>query len=325
MRVLLAGASGTLGIPLTRGLIERGHHVLGLTRHPAGAQALSTIGATPIVADALDRDALLRALDGRAADAIVNELTALKKAPARHSGMALTNRLRIEGSANLLAAADLTGATRFVTQSIIFGYGYRDHGSTVLTEGDPFGEPAGTKTDPHVAAMRSAEEQALTAPEGIALRYGVLYGGDGGQLQALLARRRVPVANGGLLGWVHHHDAATATIAAIERGVAGEAYNVVDDQPASWREMITAMADAFDAPRPWAVPGWLMRLAAPYLASFAVDTSMRVSNEKAKRQLGWRPAFATYPHGVVAMASAARPDGARSASSLVNESKRGHA
>ena len=67
-----------------------------------------------------------------------------------------------------------------------------------------------------------------------------------------------------------------------------------------------------------------MRLAAPYLASFAVDTSMRVSNEKAKRQLGWRPAFATYRHGVVAMASAARP-GARSASSLVNEAKRGHA
>ena len=68
-----------------------------------------------------------------------------------------------------------------------------------------------------------------------------------------------------------------------------------------------------------------MRLAAPYLASFAVDTSMRVSNEKAKRQLGWRPTFETYRHGVAAMASAARPDGARSASSLRNEAKRGHA
>lgn len=315
MRVLLAGASGAIGIPLTRGLIERGHHVLGLTRHPAGAQALSTIGATPIVADALDRDALLRALDGQAADAIVNQLTALKKAPARHSGMALTNRLRVEGSANLLVAADLVGATRFVTQSIIFGYGYRDHGGAVLTEADTFGEAAGTGTDPHVAAMRSAEEQAFSAPEGIAVRYGLLYGGDGGQLQALLARRGVPVADGGLLGWVHHDDAAKATIAALERGRAGEAYNVVDDRPATWREVITAMADAYGAPRPWAVPGWLMRLAAPYLASFAVDTSMRVSNEKANRQMGWRPTFATYRHGVAAMASAARPDGARSASS----------
>ena len=114
-----------------------------------------------------------------------------------------------------------------------------------MTEADSFGEPAGTKTDPHVAAMQSAEEQAFSAPEGIALRYGLLYGGDGGQLQALLAKRGVPVVEGGLLGWVHHDDAAKATITAIERGRAGEAYNVVDDRPATWREMITAMADAF--------------------------------------------------------------------------------
>jgi nucleoside-diphosphate-sugar epimerase len=128
------------------------------------------------------------------ADAVVHELTALRTAPTRHSGMALTDRLRTEGSTILLAAAEVLGAKRFLTQSIIFGYGYYDHGDQVVTEDDQFGNPAGNAGDPHIRAMRSAEEQAFTTPEGIALRYGLLYGGDAAQMRALLAKRRLPVA-----------------------------------------------------------------------------------------------------------------------------------
>ena len=253
-----------------------------------------------MVADALDRDGLLRAVDGLSADAIINELTALRKPPTQHSGMALTNRLRIEGTANLLAAATVLGSTRFVTQSIVFGYGYRDHGAAVLTEDAPFGRPDGTRSDPHLAAMLSTEQQAFSAPEGIALRYGLFYGGNVEEMRPLLAKRGVPVVDGGVLGWVHHEDAAAATVAALEHGRAGQAYNIVDDLPASWREVFTAMADALGAPRPRSVPGWLLRLLAPYVASFAC-LSMRVSNAKAKRELGWAPAFATYREGVEAM------------------------
>ena len=134
--------------------------------------------------------------------------------------------------------------------------------------------------------MRSAEQQTFTAPEGIALRYGLLYGGDAEQMRAPLAKRGVPVASGGVLGWVHHLDAVAATVAALEHGRAGQAYNVVDDQPASWREVYTAMAAAFGAPPPRRLPGWLFRLTAPYVASFVVGTSMRLSNAKAKAELG---------------------------------------
>ena len=109
MKVLLAGATGAIGVPLTRMLIQRRHEVLGLARNPARAASLEAMGATPLVADALDRDSLLRAVRGRAADAIVDELTALKKPPYHHGGMAMTNRLRIEGSANLVAAAHALG------------------------------------------------------------------------------------------------------------------------------------------------------------------------------------------------------------------------
>jgi nucleoside-diphosphate-sugar epimerase len=301
MRVLLAGATGALGVPLTRQLLEHGHEVLGLARHPASAERLTALGARPVTADALDRDDLLRAVQGLSADAVIHELTALRKPPRSHRGMTLTNRLRTEGTAHLLAAAEVLGAGRFLTQSIIFGYGYRNHGDRILTEQDPFGKPAGNRCDPHVAAMLSTEQQAFSAPHGMALRYGLLYGGDARQMEERLARRRLPVAHGGVLGWVHHEDAAAATVAALEHGEAGQAYNIVDDQPASWDQVFTEMAEKLGTPPPRSLPGWVLRMAAPYVASFVVGTSMRVSNAKAKRELGWHPRFPTYPDGIRAM------------------------
>src|SRR4051794_4182913 len=132
MKVLLAGATGAIGTRITRQLVAHGHKVYGLTRDSGKAPALEQLGAQPVVADALNRDSLLRAVDGLAADAIVHELTALRSAPTRHSGMVTTDRLRGEGTTNLLEAAHSLGATVFVTQSIVLGYGYRDHGDKLL-------------------------------------------------------------------------------------------------------------------------------------------------------------------------------------------------
>jgi nucleoside-diphosphate-sugar epimerase len=306
MKVLLAGASGALGVPIARHLIQHGHDVLGLIRDPEGADRLFELGVTPVIADALDRDAMLRALEGQSADAVIHELTALRKPPVRHSGMALTDRLRDTGTANLLAAAEQLGARRFLTQSFILGYGYRDHGEQLLSEEAPFGVRQGDACDAHLDAMRSTEQQAFSAPEGIALRYGLLYGGDGEQMRTQLASRKVPVANGGTLGWIHHEDAAAATVAALEHGRGGQAYNLVDDRPATWEEVFTAMARAFGAPPPRQLPRWLFRLVAPYVATFAVDTAMRVSPAKAHAELNWRPVFPTYVEGIADMVSIGR-------------------
>jgi nucleoside-diphosphate-sugar epimerase len=306
MKILLAGASGAIGTPLVRQLISHGHRVLGLTHARSGADKIAAVGAKPVLADALDRDSLLRAVDGLCADAVIHELTALRKPPLRHSGMGITDRLRTQGTTNLLAAAEVLGAQRFVTQSFICGYGYYDHGDRIVTEQEPFGRPAGNNCDPHIAAMRSAEQQAFTAPEGIAVRYGLLYGGNVHEMRALLVKRAVPVARGGLLGWVHHDDAAAATVAALEHGHAGEAYNIVDDKPACWEEVITEMAAAVGARPPRRLPGWLLRLAAPYVASFVVGTSMRTSNAKAKTELGWYPNFRTFHEGIQAMVTRAQ-------------------
>ncbi|GAA4579811.1 hypothetical protein GCM10023176_58300 [Micromonospora coerulea] len=150
--------------------------------------------------------------------------------------------------------------------------------------------------------MRSTEQQAFTAPHGIALRYGMFYGGDTARIRPQLMKRRLPVADGGLLPWVHVEDAAAATVAALEQGRAGQAYNVADDEPATFAQVFTAMARSFGAPPPRRLPAWPLRLAAPLVVAFAMDTNLRVSTAKAQTELGWRPAYPSYREGVVAMA-----------------------
>src|SRR5215207_4557226 len=170
MKVLIAGGTGALGIPIVEQLIEAGHSVTGLTRTRLGAEHLQQLGARAVIADAMERDALLRAIDGHEADAVVHQMTALKKAPVGKRDLDATNRLRVAGTSHLVDAARVVGARRFVTQSIVFGYGYRDHGDTVLTEESPFGMTDGRLFDPAVAAMASTEQQAFEADgiEGIA-------------------------------------------------------------------------------------------------------------------------------------------------------------
>ena len=211
MKVLIAGGTGALGIPIVEQLIEAGHSVTGLTRTRLGAEHLQQLGARAVIADAMERDALLRAIDGHEADAVVHQMTALKKAPVGKRDLDATNRLRVAGTSHLVDAARVVGARRFVTQSIVFGYGYRDHGDTVLTEESPFGMTDGRLFDPAVAAMASTEQQAFEADgiEGIALRYGLLYGDDAAAVERMLRRRSLPVArHGGELAFVHHRDAA---------------------------------------------------------------------------------------------------------------------
>jgi nucleoside-diphosphate-sugar epimerase len=302
MKVLVAGSTGAIGIPLVRQLIDRGHDVHGLTRSTSKAETLRRLGASPIVADVTDRRALLEAVRDVRADAMVNELTSLSKVPMRHKDMAATNALRDRGTRHLIEAAGQVGARRVVTQSFLAGYGYYDHGNDVLTEDSPFGMPQGNAFDEHLAAMRSAEEQTWQADgiEGIVLRYGFFYGpgaGTEGLIEMLRGHRMVvPRDGGGVVSWIYIEDAAAATVAALERGRAGEAYNVADDEPVSWRRFLDTVAEEFGTPRAMGVPAWVLR-AMPY-ARAMMTSSYRLSNAKAKRELGWAPSAPTYREGI---------------------------
>lgn len=310
MRVLIAGATGAIGSRLSTQLLSAGHDVIGLTRTNRGAFALARAGVKPIIVDALHRPSLLRALEPVSADVVVHQMTSLTKAPARHSDMEQTNRLRTCGTANLLAAARLIGAGRFVTQSIVMGYGYTDHGGTELTEADPYGAEPHGRCGPHVAAMLTNERlvRSATGMDGIALRYGMFYGADMPKIIDLLKKRRLPIPaqeRGNLLPWIHIDDAAAATVLAISRGRAGEAYNITDELPCSWGQFFSEMAEKFGTPAPRTLPAWVIRMAAPYIGALVLDTSMRVSTAKARHDLGWRPVYPEYRDGFAAYAAAA--------------------
>jgi nucleoside-diphosphate-sugar epimerase len=313
MKVLLAGATGTLGGPLVRALLAASHEVIGLGRTPGNRDKLRTLGAQPLIADVMDRAALLDAVAGLKADAVLHEMTALKKIPTLHRDMARTDALREVGTANLLAAARSVGARRFVTQSFFMGYGYGDWGDRALTEAYPFAPPERGAFERHLAAMRSTERQAFTAEgiEGVALRYGSLYGPGGGTepMIEMLWRRRLPVprGGGGITSLIFVEDAAAATVAALERGRSGEAYNVADDEPVSWGVFFGAVAKAFGTPQPREVPRWVFRFM-PYARAMMLGDH-RLSNAKAKRELGWTPSAPTYREGISRLAEALGEEG----------------
>src|SRR5262249_12379839 len=152
--VLVAGASGIFGHHITRTLTDAGYRVLGLGRGRSN----------DVSADLMDRDALLRAVDGVQADVVVHAATALRKPPMSHKDMYACDDLRVAGMSNLLEAAQAVGARRLVSENIVFGYGYRDFGDRVLTEADPFGV---TDSDAafarHVDAMRDKESLPVAA------------------------------------------------------------------------------------------------------------------------------------------------------------------
>jgi nucleoside-diphosphate-sugar epimerase len=329
MKVLIVGATGALGMPLVRKLIAGGHEVLGVTRTPGNTRSLTEVGAQPIVADAMDRDGLLAAVNGLRADAVVHALTALKKTPLRHSDMARTDALRDAGMANVLAAARVIGARRAVVESMHVGYGYGDWRTQVLTEETAFAPRGRTRgLERHLAGFRALEGQLFEATragwlEGVSLRFGAFYGPDAGMqgLMDLLRRRRVPLLDGGdaVLSWIHHEDAASAIVAALERGRPGEAYNIVDDEPAAWRDFLGLLATTAGAPQPRSMPRWLVALAGPYAAAF-LTTTLRASNAKAKRELGWAPSMPTYRQGIPRVIQALRASSLLTAASSTVES-----
>ncbi|MFJ7270927.1 NAD-dependent epimerase/dehydratase family protein [Streptomyces sp. NPDC099050] len=300
MKVLLAGASGVLGQRAVRALRAAGHEVAGLGR---GA-------GMDVRADLLDREGLLRAVDGLGFDVVVHAATALSgKTMARHQDMAGTNALRTEGTAHLLAAARETGARRFVVESMMFGYGYGDHGGAVLGEEHGFGpQGANAWLERHVGAMRTKEELAFSADgiEGVSLRFGLFYGAGITDVHVapMLRKRALPVvaAKGRALSWVDVADAADAVVGGVESGRAGEAYNIVDDEPLGWDAHMRAVASAFGAPAPMTVPLWVLKPAP--LAHTIMGTDLRLANAKARRELGWAPAYGSSAAGVRALAGA---------------------
>ncbi len=302
MRVFVAGASGAVGRRLVPMLVARGHQVTGTATRERSAELVRALGAEAVVVDGLDGARMGEAVARAEPDAIMHQMTALASPPdLRHFDrwLALTNRLRTEGTEHLLAAARASGARRFVAQSFT-GWNNSRHGAWIKTEDDPLDpQPLKEQTET-LAAIRVLERAVLEAPlEGIVVRYGTLYGpGASEALVQLLRGRRYPVIGdgAGITSWTHVDDAAAGTLAALERGHRG-VYHLVDDDPSPARAFIPALAEAVGARPPLRIPAWLGRLLAGEVAVRMMTEGRGASNAKAKGELGWQPIWPSWRDG----------------------------
>jgi len=297
MNVFIAGGSGTIGIPLVRALIADGHAVTAMTRSSNKQDKLKRMGASVLVVDALNRDAVIAAVRAAKPTHVIHQLTALPRSGPRRSGdVNATNRLRIDGTRHLLEAAIHAGVRRFVAGSF-----------ALLAPRDPM---IAQSKDPAAAAVASMEKQVLETTangfiEGIILRYGMFYGLDVPSNIAMIdmvRKRRLPVVrkDASQLPFIHLEDAVSATLRALEFATAGSIYEIVDDHAFCFSEIVEIIAELSNSAKPFKVPAWLPRIVSPYLTRM---TSIRLplSNAKAKSELDWRPKYKTMREGLAHM------------------------
>jgi nucleoside-diphosphate-sugar epimerase len=304
MRVFVAGGTGVIGRRLVPQLVARGHQVTATTTDPGKLGMLEQLGAEAVVMDGLDAVSVGEAVATARPDAIVHQMTAISVAHAGKPNFrrfdrwfATTSRLRTEGTDHLLAAAEAAGVSTFVAQSYASWNGART-GGWVKTEEEPLDPEKGTVAQAGMEAIRYLEDRVLKAG-GAALRYGWLYGpGASDDLVATVRKRQFPLidSGAGYTSWVHAHDAASATVLAVERQAKG-VFNIVDGEPAPASEWLPYLAACVGAKPPLRVPTWLARLLAGDVAVIMMTEGRGFSNAKARRALSWEPRYPSWRIG----------------------------
>lgn len=280
-----------------------------MTRSPDRAKAIVALGADPVECDVYDTTGLEEAVRKAEPDVVIHQLTALPPAidPRKmEEQLAANDRIRTEGTRNLVKAAAAAGARRIVAQSVSFAY--TPEGGPVEEEDAPLWLEAPRPWRRSVEAIADLERQVLSVEgvEGVVLRYGYFYGpgtayAEDGSVADLVRARQLPIAGrgSGVFSFVHADDAASATVLALDHGEPG-IYNVVDDEPAPLREWLPVYVKALDAPAPRKVPVFLARLAVGSYGVYDMTQQRGASSAKAKKELGWTPASPTWRTGFTA-------------------------
>ncbi|MBD2450262.1 NAD(P)-dependent oxidoreductase [Nostoc sp. FACHB-152] len=297
MKIFVAGGTGAIGRPLLDQLLAKGHNVVAMTRSQETAQSLTAQGIEPAIADVFDPDSVKVAIAHAQPEVVIEQLTALPRTYSRESMSAaapLNTRIRLEGGANVLAAAQAAGVRRYLRQSIAF---WGIPGAGLADEETPLSLDASPAVAADARLVTEIEHRLSESNlEGIALRYGFFYGSgtwfnpDGDVAQQLRQQQFPIVGNGeGVWSWLHIEDAAIATVAAAEQGNPG-VYLIVDDQPLAVRDWLPAFARSLNAPPPpqVSVEDALKMEGGTDIVYY--QTQMRgASNAKAKRELNFQP------------------------------------
>jgi nucleoside-diphosphate-sugar epimerase len=282
----VSGATGAVGEPAVRMLVEAGHTVTAAARSPQRAQLLGSLGATPVILDLFDPAAVRPAVAGH--EAIVNLATHIPPVSKAMlpGAWAENDRIRREVPRNLVDAALAGGVGRMVQEAICFFYA--ESGDRWLDEETPLDLP------PYARSGADAEAQARRLTEaggtGVVLRFGLFYGPR--------SERPPVLARSGYMSSIHTDDAAAAVVAAL-RAPAGT-YNIVDDEPLLRTEYAAAARTALGT-RIRLLPAAVLSMMGP--RTTVAVRSARVSNRRFREATGWAPRYRSVREGFAALAA----------------------
>jgi nucleoside-diphosphate-sugar epimerase len=308
VRMFVAGGTGVLGRPLVEMLVDRGHEVTASTHRTENFSVIEALGARAALMDGLDGAAVRQAILEAEPEVVINQMTALS-APSRDYArwLAVTNRLRREGTKALMTAARQAGTGRVVAQSASFMT--QPVGSDPTDESSPLYLDAPEPIRSHIQANLAAETLVLGTPgiEGVVLRYGFLYGegtaiGPGGEWATGVKSGGLPIVGegAGRYPFVHVRDAVSATVHAVDRGSPG-IYNVVGDEPAPQAEWLPYLAELLDAPPPRRLSEQEAEEQIGVQAVYYGTQLRAASNAKAKSELGLVLAYPSWREGFRAL------------------------
>jgi 2-alkyl-3-oxoalkanoate reductase len=303
MRVFMSGATGVLGRRATKLLLANNYEVIGLSRSEANTEWLARHGVEPRQGDLFNLAQMCELTVD--CDAILHLATAIPtKTRATLADWALNDRIRREGTRVLTEAALRHQCQVYLQQSVTFIYG--DRNGEWVNEATPVSPQLSAVLHSAVEMEQIIQTQATQNHlPAIILRFGMFYCHEAAHTQGMLAgvsKRAFPVIGSGTNYWnlIHVDDAAAAILNALDNyadGLSQRVFNVCDDEPVAYQELLTYLADTLGAKKPMRIPAFLGRLA---LGSHTVDyllASMRCQNQRIKTTLGWRPSYATYRHG----------------------------
>ena len=295
MKVFVAGATGVLGRAAVPQLLAAGHEVFGLARTPEKLLRVKMMNAEPMRGDVLDADAMRRIVTEIQPDAIVNLATAIPlKLRVNPKDWERNDRVRREGTANLLAAAQSIDLKLFVQESA--GYVCHAQGEKWITEESSLTEHSFLRATIHMEnAVRAA-----TVPATL-LRFSALMSADSWHTQqsvTALRRGLLPVIGdgGNYVSLIHAQDAAQAVVLALTnpQKSAGQTFNVTDDSPAPMRDILPLAAELLGAAKPRSAPLLMAKMIAGAITVEVFTASYRLANAKIKQTLGFAPRYPTY-------------------------------
>jgi len=278
MKIFVAGASGVIGRLLLPQLVQAGHEVIGMTRKEEQRQDIEQTGAKAVLADVFDREQMVSILAEVNPDVVIHQLTSLSQGSSAENA-----RIRIEGTRNLVDAAQQAKVQKIIAQSISWAY---EPGSTPAREETALDIYAPMPRNTTINGVMALEETVKEIPAHIILRYGTLYGPatwyakNGDTAQKIFSHEMK--ATDGVSSFVHVEDAANVACLALDWPIG--TYNIVDDEPAKGIDWLPVYAQALGAPTPDIQLG-----ASPW--------ERGASNHKAKIKCGWIPQYPTWRTG----------------------------